>query len=166
MELRWTQEAAADLERITDYLFEHTPGHAERLVRALHDAPATLLTFPNRGRPGKKEGTRELVLAPLPWILVYAVRDEVVLACVSVQDHTIFARIFASEIAQNRPVSATRVPQMATWVESCTHSANMVDRCPRGRPRRCSPSDTVVSRWKQGRPLLSSLGSWFLLGLC
>ena len=35
MELRWTQEAAADLERIADYLFEHTPDHAERLVRAL-----------------------------------------------------------------------------------------------------------------------------------
>lgn len=54
MELRWTQEAAADLERIADYLFEHTPGHAARLVRALYDAPATLLTFPNRGRLGKK----------------------------------------------------------------------------------------------------------------
>ena len=46
MELRWTQEAAADLERIADYLFEHTPDHAERLVRALYEAPATLLTFP------------------------------------------------------------------------------------------------------------------------
>jgi hypothetical protein len=45
-----------------DFLFEHTPDHAERLVRALHDAPATLLMFPNRGRPGKKESTRELVL--------------------------------------------------------------------------------------------------------
>jgi plasmid stabilization system protein ParE len=39
MELRWTQEAAADLERIADYLFEHTPGHAERLVRALTKRP-------------------------------------------------------------------------------------------------------------------------------
>jgi toxin ParE1/3/4 len=66
MELRWTQEAAADLERIADYLFEHTPVHAERLVRALYEAPATLLMFPNRGRLGKKEGTRELVMSPLP----------------------------------------------------------------------------------------------------
>jgi toxin ParE1/3/4 len=70
MELRWTQEAAADLERITDYLFEHTPDHAERLVRALYEAPATLLMFPNRGRLGKKEGTRELVMSPLPYIVV------------------------------------------------------------------------------------------------
>ncbi len=74
MELRWTQEAAADLERIADYLFEHTPDHAERLVRALYDAPATLLMFPNRGRLGKKEGTRELVMSPLPYIVVYTVR--------------------------------------------------------------------------------------------
>ncbi|MGH9630200.1 MAG: type II toxin-antitoxin system RelE/ParE family toxin [Bryobacteraceae bacterium] len=64
MELRWTQEAASDLEQIADYLFEHTPDRAERLVRALYDAPATLLTFSNRERPGKKEDTRELVLSP------------------------------------------------------------------------------------------------------
>ena len=34
-------------------------------MRAWYDAPATLLTFPNRGRPGKKEGTRELVMSPV-----------------------------------------------------------------------------------------------------
>jgi plasmid stabilization system protein ParE len=32
------------------------------------------LTFPNRGRPGKKEGTRELVMSPLPYIVIYTVR--------------------------------------------------------------------------------------------
>jgi plasmid stabilization system protein ParE len=74
MELRWTQEAAADLERTADYLFEHTPDHAERHVRALYEAPAALLMFPNRGRLGKKDGTRELVMTPLPYIVVYLVR--------------------------------------------------------------------------------------------
>ena len=78
MELRWTEEAAGDLERITDYLFEHTPERAEGLVRALYEAPATLLTFPNRGRSGKKASTRELVMTPLPYIVVYTVRGEVV----------------------------------------------------------------------------------------
>ncbi len=78
MALRWTQEAAADLEHIADYLLQHTPEHAARLVRALYDAPATLLTFPTRGRLGKKEGTRELVMSPLPYILVYAVRGDAV----------------------------------------------------------------------------------------
>jgi addiction module RelE/StbE family toxin len=79
MQLRWTEEAANDLERIADYLQTHTPERAPELIRFIYNAPATLLTFPNRGRPGKKQGTRELVLAPLPYILVYVVRDDVIL---------------------------------------------------------------------------------------
>ena len=47
MELRWTKRPP-DLELIADYLFEHTPDHAERLVRALYEAPATLPMFPHR----------------------------------------------------------------------------------------------------------------------
>jgi plasmid stabilization system protein ParE len=62
MQLRWTEEAAIDLEHIADYLVEHARGRAEKLVRMVYDASATLLTFPQRGRPGRKEGTRELVL--------------------------------------------------------------------------------------------------------
>lgn len=78
MHLRWTEAAAADLERIADYLFTHTPERSQRLVQMLYEAPEALLTFPHRGRPGKKSGTRELVLSPLPWILVYSVRDDAV----------------------------------------------------------------------------------------
>lgn len=48
------------------------------LVRALCGAPAMLLTFPNRGRLGKKEGTRELVMSHLPYIVVYTVRGDAV----------------------------------------------------------------------------------------
>jgi toxin ParE1/3/4 len=48
------------------------------LVRTLYEAPGTLLTFPNRGRAGKKEGTRELVMSPLPYLVVYAVRSDAV----------------------------------------------------------------------------------------
>lgn len=78
MHLRWTEEAANDLEHIADYLLEHAPDRAPELVRTVYDAPAALLTFPNRGRLGKKEGTRELVLSPLPYIIVYTVRRDVI----------------------------------------------------------------------------------------
>jgi plasmid stabilization system protein ParE len=53
MQLRWTEEAANDLERIADYLLLHAPDRAEELLHRVYDAPAALLTFPNRGRPGK-----------------------------------------------------------------------------------------------------------------
>jgi toxin ParE1/3/4 len=78
MELRWSEQAANDLERITNYLFEETPQHAPELVRALYEAPYALLTFPHRGRPGKKKKTRELVLSPLPFIVVYLVTNDAI----------------------------------------------------------------------------------------
>jgi toxin ParE1/3/4 len=78
MELRWTEQAATDLEHIADYLFLKTPERAAELVRTIYHAPAGLLTFPSRGRPGRKKGTRELVLAPLPYILVYKVRSDII----------------------------------------------------------------------------------------
>jgi len=31
---------------------------------------------PMIGRPGRKMGTCELVLAPLPWVMVYVVSDD------------------------------------------------------------------------------------------
>jgi addiction module RelE/StbE family toxin len=78
MELRWTEDAANDLERITDYLFEHAPARAADLVREIYNAPAALVSLPYRGRPGKKEGTRELVLTPLPYIVVYRIAGDAI----------------------------------------------------------------------------------------
>ena len=78
MELRWTEEAAADLERSTDDLFQNAPERAAELVRGIYNAPAALLTFPYRGRAGRKEGTRELVLSSLPYIVVYQITGEVI----------------------------------------------------------------------------------------
>lgn len=66
MHLRWTEAAAADLERIADYLLSHAPDRAPRLLSSIYEAPEALLSFPHRGRPGKKAGTRELVLSPFP----------------------------------------------------------------------------------------------------
>jgi len=78
MELRWTEQAADDLEQITDYLFENAPERAAEFVRDIYNAPSRLLKFPYLGRPGKKEGTRELVLSPLPYIVVYQITGHIV----------------------------------------------------------------------------------------
>jgi toxin ParE1/3/4 len=78
VELRWTEAAADDLEQVANYLLAHAPGRAPNLIQAVYNSPSELLTFPNRGRPGKKEGTRELVLSPLPYIVVYKVEGETI----------------------------------------------------------------------------------------
>ena len=73
MQLRWTTAAADDLEGIAEYLFEKSPRNVAQLIRKIYGAPSRLKSHPNLGRPGKKEGTRELVIAPLPYIVVYQI---------------------------------------------------------------------------------------------
>jgi toxin ParE1/3/4 len=78
MQLRWTEEAANDLERIADYLVQNTPDRAQGLIQRIYDAAGSLVTLPHRGRPGKVKGTRELVLSALPYVVVYVVREDAV----------------------------------------------------------------------------------------
>jgi toxin ParE1/3/4 len=78
MELRWAEDAATDLEHIANYLFEHAPRLAEELVREIYGAANGLPTFPYRGRPGKKDGTREVVLSRLPYIVIYQITGDVI----------------------------------------------------------------------------------------
>lgn len=65
-------------ERPAKKVAEHDARSLPRLIRSIYEAAETLLSFPHRGRPGKKAGTRELVRSPFPWIVVYTVRDDVV----------------------------------------------------------------------------------------
>ncbi len=76
MRLRWTPAAAGDLESINDYLTQHLPTFAQSTIREIYQAILSLRSIPNRGRPGREEGTRELVLPRLPYIVVYRVRED------------------------------------------------------------------------------------------
>ena len=77
MQVRWTTAAADDLQTIADYLFEKTPENAARLIREICSAAFALRNFPNRGRTGKKQGTHELVMTSLPYIIIYQVTGDV-----------------------------------------------------------------------------------------
>ena len=79
MRVRWTTDAADDLQRICDYIAEDRPEAARRIAVDVTLAIGGLSTFPNRGRPGRVDDTRELVLAPLPFIAIYEISEEQVL---------------------------------------------------------------------------------------
>ena len=78
MELRWTDAAADDLERIADFLFDEIPEYAPVVISQIYEFPQQLLQFPLRGRTGRKKGTRELVMPRLPYIIVYKVSGDVI----------------------------------------------------------------------------------------
>ena len=76
MRVRWTTDAADDLERICDYIATSRPGAAQNVAATIVRRIADLETFPQLGRAGRVEGTRELTFASLPFVAVYEVHSE------------------------------------------------------------------------------------------
>ena len=78
MLIRWSPEAADDLARIVDFINRDNPAAARRVADTVLRRCDDLQALPERGRPGRIVGTRELVLVPLPYIVVYRVRPDAV----------------------------------------------------------------------------------------
>ncbi len=73
MTLRWMPIAARDLERISVYLSENAPYAERRVIRELYAGIKSLETMPERGRPAKPEGTRQLVFVDLHYVVTYRI---------------------------------------------------------------------------------------------
>jgi plasmid stabilization system protein ParE len=66
----WSPFAVADLKTIAEWIEQDRDlGTANRVARAIYDAVQSLRTMPYRGRSGRLENTRELVIAGLPYIV-------------------------------------------------------------------------------------------------
>ncbi len=79
MEVRWSLPAAEDLERICTWIGRENPVAAKRVAATIYNGISQLRIVPGLGRVSSRmNGWRELVFAPLPYIAVYRVREEVV----------------------------------------------------------------------------------------
>lgn len=78
MRLSYTPNARDCIADIRDYIAIENPQAARRIVTHIRQQALTLIDYPNAGRPGRVEGTRELVTNPYPYIVAYRVEaDEV-----------------------------------------------------------------------------------------
>ncbi len=78
LRLRIYGPARADIENAHNYIAEESPRAAEQVVERILSALERLEDMPLVGRPGRVEGTRELVIARTSYIAVYEVMDNVV----------------------------------------------------------------------------------------
>lgn len=71
--VRWTARASKRLEQIGDYISTDDEDAAERVILRIVSAVELLAQMPFMGRPGRRKGTRELILPDLPYIIPYRI---------------------------------------------------------------------------------------------
>lgn len=78
MQIRWSTAAAQDLFQIIEYICRENAPAAQRVARTIYDGVGLLVSFPYVGRVGRVEGTRELPVPSLPFLVVYRVTQDAV----------------------------------------------------------------------------------------
>lgn len=76
MKLEWSALAITDREEIFDYIAAENPAAAIRIDERISECVGGLQQFPETGRPGRVDGTRELVVVGTPYIAAYQVLSD------------------------------------------------------------------------------------------
>lgn len=74
----WTAQAQAQLLELHEYIAESSASAADNQVNAIAESTNTLGSFPEIGRPGRRRGTRELVVAGTPYIVAYRIKSSII----------------------------------------------------------------------------------------
>jgi len=73
--IRWSTEAADELQAIVDHIRQDNPKAAFDTAQAIFNRVKELRSFPSLGRPGERRGTRELVSRP--YVIIYRLHNDV-----------------------------------------------------------------------------------------
>ena len=74
MEVVWLRRAQQHLAEIITYIANDNPTAAISVRQRIEEAARSLSAHPEMGRQGRIDGTRELVIHGLPYIIPYRVR--------------------------------------------------------------------------------------------
>lgn len=79
--IAWTGQAVRQLEQARDYIaLSGSEEVADRITSHIVGRVQQLVSFPMSGRPGRAQGTRELVISNTPFIVAYTIdRDRIVI---------------------------------------------------------------------------------------
>ncbi len=75
--IRWTLRALRRLDQIGETIQKDDPDAAARVIARIVAAVDRLAEFPATGRAGRIKGTREVVLADIPYIIPYRVGQDI-----------------------------------------------------------------------------------------
>jgi toxin ParE1/3/4 len=78
MQLEWSRFARADREAIFDYIEADSPRAALAVDDRIRQQVEELMKLPEIGRPGRIDGTRELIIQRTPYIAVYRIAGKTI----------------------------------------------------------------------------------------
>ncbi|HLY61937.1 MAG TPA: type II toxin-antitoxin system RelE/ParE family toxin [Terriglobia bacterium] len=78
LEIRWLKRALASLDAAATAIARDNPAAAACVVEAIANTVELLAQCPALGRPGRVDGTRELVVPDTPYLVPYRVRGHAV----------------------------------------------------------------------------------------
>jgi toxin ParE1/3/4 len=70
-QVRYSEDAIADLLALREYIAIHNPSAAKRVAARIRKSVDRLATHPKFGKAGSVDGTRELVSPKFPYTIVY-----------------------------------------------------------------------------------------------
>jgi addiction module RelE/StbE family toxin len=76
--IAWTEPALRDLQALRAYIERDNLEAARHQVERILKMVEGLTQFPESGRPGRRTGTRELVVGRTPYLVAYRIRGDVV----------------------------------------------------------------------------------------
>lgn len=78
MSVKWLRKALHNLEQAHAYIAKDDSAAAARTILKIQRAVAQRSEFPNMGRSGRVEGTRELAISSTPYFVVYRVKGNTI----------------------------------------------------------------------------------------
>ena len=76
MTLVWSEDSYDDRIAIFDFIAADSTDAAMRVEAKIQEQAERLRSFPEIGRAGRVEGTRELPVKGLPYVIVYTVQPQ------------------------------------------------------------------------------------------
>lgn len=78
MRVEWTAFAYEDRIRILEFIAADNPNATKQNDEWIRAETAELGRYPQMGRPGRLQNTRELVIANSPYIVIYSIEENAV----------------------------------------------------------------------------------------
>ncbi|MBE9004787.1 type II toxin-antitoxin system RelE/ParE family toxin [Fortiea sp. LEGE XX443] len=76
MQIKWLRRALRNLEQAYSYIIKENPEAAREVILRIQTATSQLENYPFMGRPGRIEGTRELVISNTSYLVIYRIKED------------------------------------------------------------------------------------------